>query len=200
VSVTAIDMALIQETWYSERHIRGLNIPGYTLFSAGGIDTPRACILPRNETDWMLPGFSCRDLVAVLMKYNEDGAERRLVVCSAYLPYDSEDPTPSKEFEEIVRYCEGENLYLVIGCDSNAHRSVWGSTILNDRWEALVEFINSSNMEILNQGNEPTFYSGCRLEVVDITLGSFALLESITSWEVSSQPSLSDHRHILFTL
>jgi hypothetical protein len=50
----------------------------------------------------MLPGFSRRDLVAVLINYNEDGVERRLLVCSAYMPYDSEDPTPSKKFEEIV--------------------------------------------------------------------------------------------------
>jgi hypothetical protein len=38
----------------------------------------------------MLPGFSCRDLVAVLIKYNEEGVEQRLVVYSAYLLYDSE--------------------------------------------------------------------------------------------------------------
>jgi hypothetical protein len=43
----------------------------------------------------MLPGFSCRNLVAILIKY-EEGAEWRLVVCSAYLPYDSGDPPPSK--------------------------------------------------------------------------------------------------------
>ena len=36
--------------------------------------------------------------------------------------------------------------------------------------------------------------------MTDITLGSFGLLESITSWVVSSEPSVSDHRHILFTL
>jgi hypothetical protein len=63
-----------------------------------------------------------------------------------------------------------------------------------------VEFLNSSNLEILNRGNEPTFCSGHRLEVIDITLRSLELLESITSWEVSSEPSLLDHRHILFTL
>jgi hypothetical protein len=63
-----------------------------------------------------------------------------------------------------------------------------------------VDFLNSTNLEILNQGNEPTFCSGGRLEVTDITLGSLRLLESITGWEVSSEPSLSDHRHILFTL
>jgi hypothetical protein len=55
---------------------------------------------------WMLPGFSCRNLVAVLVKYMEGGVERRLVVCSAYLPYDSEDPPPTKELEELVRHCE----------------------------------------------------------------------------------------------
>jgi hypothetical protein len=99
-----------------------------------------------------------------------------------------------------VRYCESKNLQLVIGCDSNVHHIVRGSTHCNDSGKALVEFLNSSNLEILNQGNEPTFCSGCRLQVIDITLGSFGLLESITSWEVSSEPFLLDHRHILFTI
>ena len=43
----------------------------------------------------------------------------------------------------------------------------------------------------------PTFCSGGKFEVTDITLGSPRLLESIIDWE---EPSLSDHRHILFTL
>ena len=63
--------------------------PGYTLYSAVRKDSPRACILARNMDIWALPEFSYRDLVAVLVKYMEDGAERHLVVCSAYLPYDS---------------------------------------------------------------------------------------------------------------
>jgi len=77
---------------------------------------------------------------------------------------------------------------------------VWGSTNCNGRGEALIEFLNSSCLEILNRGNESTFYGGTRQEVIDITLGSYGLLESITDWEVSSEPFLSDHRHILFTL
>jgi hypothetical protein len=92
VGIKGIDMALVQELWYCKDCIRGLNIPGYTLYSAGGKDRPSACILARNKNVWVLPGFSCRDLVAVLVKYIEDGTERRLVVCSAYLPYDSKDP------------------------------------------------------------------------------------------------------------
>jgi hypothetical protein len=200
VSDKGIDMALIQEPWYHENCIRGLNIPGYTLYSAGGTDKPTACILVGSMTSWMLPGFSCRDLVAVLVMYLEGEMERRLVMCSAYLPYDSEDSTPTKELEELVQYCEEEHLYLIIGCDSNAHHTAWGSTNCNDRREALVEFLCASNLEILNWGNDPTFCNRHRLEVIDITLWSYGLLESIMSWEVSFEPSLSDHRHILFTL
>jgi hypothetical protein len=61
-----------------------------------------------------LPGFSCRDLVAVLVKYIENGAEKRLFF-SAYLPFDSEELPPSKELEELVLYCENKHLYLIVG-------------------------------------------------------------------------------------
>jgi len=149
---------------------------------------------------WMLTRFSCRDLVAILINHNEGEAERQLFVCSACLPYDSEDPPPSREFEELVRYFEEENIYILIGCDSNSHHVVWGSTNCNVTGEALLEFLNSWNLEILNQGNDPSYCSARRLEVIDITLGSFGFLESFKSWEVSSEPSQSDNRHILFTL
>jgi hypothetical protein len=136
-------MALVQEPWYREECIRGLNIPGYTLHSARGKERPKASILARNLDARVLPGFSCRDLVAILIKYTEDGAERRLVTCSAYLPYDSEDLHPSRELEELVRYCENENLRLIVGCNSNAHHTAWGSTNCNGRGESLLEFLNS---------------------------------------------------------
>jgi len=166
VSVKGIVRALIQEPWYREDRIMGLNTPGYTVHSAGGTDRSRACILARNMTIWMLPGFSCRDLVAVLVKYIEDGAERQLVVCSTYLPNDSEDSPLTKESEEFLQYCENENLHLIMGCDSNAHHTAWGSTNCNDTGEVLVEFLNSLNLEILNRSNEATFCTGSRLEVL----------------------------------
>jgi hypothetical protein len=65
--------------------------------------------------------------------------------------------------------------------------------------EALVEFLNTTTLEILNWGNDPTFCSGGRLKVIDITKGSLRLLDSVIDWEVSSEPSMSHHRHILFT-
>jgi hypothetical protein len=145
-------------------------------------------------TTWMLPVFSCRDLVAILM----------MIGCSVYLAYDSEDLPLSEEFEELLHYCENETLHIICGCGGGGglqctsyymgQHQLWYDRV------ALMEFLNSTNLETINQGNDPTFCSGCRLEVIDITLGSFELLGSVKSWEVSSEPSLSDHRHILFTL
>jgi hypothetical protein len=106
----------------------------------------------------------------------------------------------TRESEELVRYCEEENLYLVTQCDSNSHHTVWGSTNYNERGVTLLEILNSSNLEILNQGNDSTYCSARRLELNDIILGSFALLENLKGWEVSSEPSLLDRTHFLFTL
>jgi hypothetical protein len=78
----------------------GLNIPGNNLFCASRIDRHRAGLLARNMNIWMLPGFKYIDLVAVLINYNEDEAERRLVVCSANLSYCSEDPLQTRDSEE----------------------------------------------------------------------------------------------------
>jgi hypothetical protein len=88
------DMALIQELWYCEGHIMGLNIPGYTPFCVSGIDIHNAHIFARNKNILMPSGFYCRDVVTVLKSYNEGKAERCLVVCSAHLPHDSKDPPP----------------------------------------------------------------------------------------------------------
>ena len=99
-----------------------------------------------------------------------------------------------------MRYCENENLSLIVGYDYNAHHTSWGSTNCNGRGKSPLEFLNSSNLEILNRGNESTFCNASRQEEIDITLGTYELLESITVWEVSPEHSLSDHRHIQFTL
>ena len=98
-----------------------------------------------------------------------------------------------------MRYCENDNLRLIVLCNSNAHHSAWGSNNCNGRGESLHEFLESSKLEILNRGHESTFCNVSRKEVIDITLGPYGLLESISGWEVSQGPSLSDHRHIQFT-
>jgi hypothetical protein len=100
--------------------------------------------------------------------------------------------------EELVRYCEKEKLLLIVGCDSNTHLTAWGSTNCNGRGEYLLEFLFGPGDS--QSGKRATFCNVSRQEVIVITLGSYGLLESIIHWEVSQEPSLLDHRHILFTL
>jgi Endonuclease-reverse transcriptase len=66
-------------------------------------------------------------------------------------------------------------MQIVIGCDANSHHVAWGSTDTNSRGAALLEYIASSNLEILNRGNEPTFVTHNRSEVIDISLSSTAI-------------------------
>jgi hypothetical protein len=87
VVVEGTYMALIQELWYREVHIMGLNTAGYTLFYSSGIDRPTACTLARNMNTWMLLGFSCSGSNELQLSE----AERWLVVHPAYLLYDSKD-------------------------------------------------------------------------------------------------------------
>jgi hypothetical protein len=81
--------------------------------------------------------------------------------------------------QRSLRISETEKLCIVVGCESSAHHNVWGSTNCNSRAEALMEFLNSTSLEILNQGNEPTVCSGGRLEGIDITPGPLRRLDSI---------------------
>ena len=103
---------------------------------------------------------------------------KTVAVCSAHLPYDSQDPPPSKIFEGILRYCEIVNIYPVLRCNCNAQHNIWSSTNCNSRWVALVEFQNSLNLENFNRGSVQTFCSGGWLELIDITLGTFGIRES----------------------
>jgi hypothetical protein len=77
-----------------------------------------------------------------------------------------------RELKELVRYYENKNIQLLVGCDANAHHTAWGSTNCNGRGDVLIEFLNSSKLENFKWGNEPTFCTSYRQEVIDITLGS----------------------------
>jgi hypothetical protein len=97
-------------------------------------------------------------------------------------------------------YCRREGLRQILGCDANAHHLVWGSSDCNVRGELLLEHIMNYNLYILNRGNEPTFVTAIRSEVLDITLCSGSCFDMIEDWRVSDEETLSDHRLIKFTI
>jgi hypothetical protein len=74
----------------------------------------------------------------------------------------------TKEMRDIIDYCQSRKKQLIIGwC-----HILWGSTSTNLRGESLLEFLVSSNLNILNHGNEPIFVVCNRKEVIDFSIGT----------------------------
>jgi hypothetical protein len=56
--------------------------------------------------------FCYRDLAVIRLKYHMAGSVKGLVLASAYLPYDSPNPPPSEELEQLERFCGYLNLQI----------------------------------------------------------------------------------------
>ncbi|XP_043479878.1 uncharacterized protein LOC122509713 [Leptopilina heterotoma] len=193
-------IAFVQEPWVYKGKIRGLS-GGGVLVSSPQEPVPRACLIYKGLDAFPLLELTTRDLVVVKAKYLEkNGNKREVVVASAYFPGSGDDPAPPAEVEKLVDYCQRQGLPLIIGCDANAHHVVWGSTDINDRGRRLLDFLLDTDLDILNQGNEPTFVTVNRKEVLDITICSKSFCDGVRDWRVSDEDSLSDHRLITFRL
>jgi ribonuclease HI len=83
-----------------------------------------------------------------------------------------------------------------VGTDANAHHTAWGSTNVNPRGELLLEYVASTNLDICNIGNEPTFITQARKEVLDITLADLATCQTVEGWHVDKKEVFPDHRLI----
>ena len=134
----------------------------------------RSCILIKSGKlkPIKMAQFCNKDQVAVLLDNNT-------VVASIYMPGDSTNPPPSQLTQELITFCELNNKKLIIGSDCNSHNTVWGSSDNNNRGEHLLEYLITTNLVICNVGNEPTFVNAIRREVLDITLSSMDIADSI---------------------
>jgi hypothetical protein len=83
--------------------------------------------------------FCSGDTTTVRITYAYGGIHKELIVTSAYLPYDSDEPPPNKEVRDIFEYCHSRKKQLIIGCDANVHHTLWGSTDINPRNNCAVE-------------------------------------------------------------
>jgi len=148
----------------------------------------------------MLGHLTTRDVTAIQIDMVFDGKEREVVFGSVYLPSDSTDLPPSKEMVSLINYCSHNNYPIIIGCDTNSHNLCWGSTGNNNRGDALLEYLATTDLNISNKGNKPTFVVTGRQEVIDITLATSNIDLCLCKWRVSDDDSLSDHKYIEFSI
>ncbi|GJQ68110.1 hypothetical protein Trydic_g16792 [Trypoxylus dichotomus] len=82
---------------------------------------------------------------------------RYLLLGTAYLPYDQEDPPPTSEVKTLMSYAGVHKLQLLFGCDANTHHTIWGSRDTNKRGESLFSHLVANGLVTLNRENKPTF-------------------------------------------
>lgn len=190
---------LIQEPWVNNNKIMGFGLYRNRIFRANVGVNPRAAIYVTPHLQAMLlHQFSDRDTTVVrISRTAADGGD--LLVASCYMP-DTADCPYTDLLIKAMDFSKVNNIPIILGCDANAHHTIWGSTNINPRGSLLLQFIADTELTILNRGRVPTFVTKNREEVLDVTLASSCIVDQISSWKVSLTPSFSDHRCIEFDL
>jgi ribonuclease HI len=195
-------IGFVQEPWTIKDLICGLKIQNNKVIFCKNQGRPRAALVLSNYiSSFSLTEFITPDLVAVIADIPTEHGKVKVVLASAYFP--CEDPAPpSQGLIALVKYCKKRSLQLLVGSDVNAHHTVWGSSDTRTRGEYILEFLNTFNLTILNEGNRPTYrHEGLnRDEVIDITFSTQFFSHKICDWHVSDETSGSDHRYIRFNI
>jgi hypothetical protein len=111
-----------------------------------------------------------RDLTAVKIKRTSEGGPREIILRSPYLPHDDVEPPPPRELERLATECRTNGTHLIIGCDANLHHTSWESTNINNRGEYLLDYIMANGLDIMIQGNRPTFVTSKSRKLLTLQL------------------------------
>lgn len=172
-----LDIAFIQEPWTNNCRIMGIHTDSSKLIYKVGQLPPRSAILVNGTVNAVpITQFINRDIVAIMMEVPTIHGKTEICVASAYFPGDVDD-VPPPEVAAFVSYCRKLNKAFIIGCDANAHHTIWASTDFNSRGEHLLDFISRNEIDLCNRGDKPTFTNAIRQEVLDLTLCSPTLSE-----------------------
>ena len=187
-------IAMVQEPNNHKGRISNLSKNLRVLGCDEGTNIRAAIITRRDFVCWKLNQFCTNDQAVIAFK----SKNKTTVVASIYMPYDSIDPPPAHVTTQLISFCDSQKWELIIGADANSHHIAWGSTDNNTRGENLLDFIITTNLQICNLGNTPTFQNALRDEVIDITLTTTNAINLITNWKVETGNTISDHNKITF--
>ncbi len=167
---------------------------GYQTFQSDiGKTRSRACILVPDEIRFVhLEDFSSADTCSGLLKCEGED----IVIVSGYM--DSNHLHIDEHLIKVIEYARNRKLKCLIGCDSNAWSTLWGSTRSNHRESIILDLLVEYNLTVANVGSEPTFVRSNVESIIDLTIVSNGL--DIDEWKVEEADMLSDHRLITFRI
>jgi hypothetical protein len=99
------------------------------------------------------------------------------------------DPLQSREMVEVISFCKEKKLDLVVGLMLTPIMS-WGSSDVNPRGRDLLEHMGTMDLELLNQGDQPTILTERLHEAIVLILCSNKLARYVCRWRVLPELSL----------
>lgn len=210
-------IVLIQEPNAKGSNIRGL-MNGKTLTYNGILrdnENVRAAIWIENNfykncQCHLLGEFTNKDQTTIQITIEQENKiKKKIVLSSAYMPSNYKDASnkinqindPITDiFNNLVKFCQNKNLSLIIGCDSNAHNTIWGNIKNNKRGENFLNYLIAEDLYVHNTGNDFTYSQNETKTIIDLTITNYETTEIITNWKVVKDDSFSDHRAISFNL
>jgi hypothetical protein len=142
------------------------------------------------------------------LKVGKSGAEEGIAwadiedirMCSGYVSPNRDLDTFTKTITYVEKVARGCKKLLVAG-DFNAKAAAWGSKRTDQRGELLLLSAAVTDLAVVNVGDAPTFDTGLRTSVIDITLASREVAPLTCDWHVmKDEESLSDHRYISYRI
>ena len=124
-------------------------------------------------------------------------------IFSVYLP-----PERNKEREETMANLTAllnPSSNAIICGDFNARHTTWGDRKTNRKGKLLDNWIDSTNLKIINEGDQPTYATTKGIQrresVIDLTLSTNSIYTHVNHWRVNLNiKSTSDHTPITFSI
>ena len=98
---------------------------------------------------------------------HKEGIKKKVVVCSANFPSIAEDTPLPQQGRDLIRKCETNGPFSY---DAKAHHTLSENSDCKNRGEAVLEFLGTTNLVILNVGCKTTFRNSARKVVLDILI------------------------------
>ncbi|GBM76038.1 hypothetical protein AVEN_53911-1 [Araneus ventricosus] len=179
------DIILMQEPYSRAEKIQGFP-QSCTIFPS---KTNKAAIAIVNKN--LKPAIIASKKYTVAVKL-QTGQNPTTFISAYNSPYANIQET-LQELQEIITSLKGESI--IIGADLNGHHTMWGYRDIDSTGERILEFLLANNLFIANNPDAPpTFERGIFKGWPDFTISTQDIISKFAKWEVSEEPSLSDHK------
>ena len=123
-----------------------------------GANDVRSCIIAsKNLPITSVNNYTSGDCAVGMLETNLSACPK-ICLISLYLDINLEIMSPN--LKRLLRKLQLERIPYLILTDSNSHSSLWGSETTNTRGRKVEnDLIGPNNLGVVNEGNEPTFYS-----------------------------------------